>query len=48
MAKIVSRIGKNQQKPFEYPDLDSGFAIAAEPEAEYKATVVSVFKENKK
>lgn len=48
MAKIVSKIGKNQQKPFEYPGTDSGFAIAAEPEAEYKATVVSVFKENKK
>lgn len=36
MAKIASRIG-NPQKPFEYPDPDSGFAAAAEPEAEYKA-----------
>ena len=35
MAKIVSLIGNNPQKPFEYPDPDSGFAIAAEPEVSY-------------
>ena len=41
MAKIVSRIGKNPQKHFEYPDPDSGVAVAAEPEAEYKATATT-------
>jgi len=35
MAEIVSRIGKNPQKPFEYPSPDSGFAVAAEAEASY-------------
>ena len=35
MAKVISKIGKNPQKPFEYPDLDSGLATAAEAEASY-------------
>ena len=35
MAEIVSQIGKNPQKPFEYPSPDSGFAVAAEPEVSY-------------
>ena len=48
MAEIVSKIGKDPQKPFEYPTPDSGFAIAAEPEAEYKTTVANAFKKNKK
>ena len=34
MAGIISQIG-NPQKPFEYPDPDSGLAVAAEPEASY-------------
>ena len=47
MAKVISKIGKDPQKPFEYPAPDSGFAVAAEPEAEYKTTTANAFKKNK-